>query len=105
VVDLRLRSPLRPRQLLLASALVVPWADQHGDGVVIVGRTAATPRLPEPATDVVRRLGSSVRSTVSSGRRQGAVEINRDLERAMKEAAAAAVDCADAAETLTTLLV
>ncbi|AIJ24715.1 GAF domain protein [Amycolatopsis methanolica 239] len=104
VADLRLSSALRPRQLLLRSALVVPWADQHGDGLVIVGRTCAAPAFPGTATDLVRRLGGSVRRTVSSGRRLGAVEINRDLQRAMKEVAAAAVGCTDVAETLTTLL-
>jgi GAF domain-containing protein len=78
------------------------------DDAVVADRDRRRPRrspLPEPAADVVRRLGSSVRRTVSSGRRQGAVEINRDLQQAMKEVAAAAVDCADVADALTTLLV
>lgn len=104
IADLLLSSTLRSRQLLLRSALVVPWSDPHGDGVVIIGRTGATPAVPPTATDVVRRLGSSVRNTVSTGRRLGAVEINRDLRKAMKEVADAAVDCTDVGETLSTLL-
>lgn len=104
VADLTLSSTLRPHRLLLRSALVVPWTDPHGDGVVIVGEPGATPMFPQPAADVVRRLGSNVRKTVSAGRRLGAVEINRDLQQSMKEVAAAAVDCADVGETLTTLL-
>ncbi|MCA1226625.1 hypothetical protein [Saccharopolyspora sp. 6M] len=104
LADLLLSSSLRPRQLLLRSALVVPWADEHGAGMVIVGQTRTTPALPQTTADVVRRMSANVRKTVSTGRRQGAVEINRDLQRAMKEVAAGAVDCADVGGALTTLL-
>ncbi|MBN9743489.1 hypothetical protein DMP23_20790 [Amycolatopsis sp. A1MSW2902] len=90
---------------MLRSALVVPWADPHGDGFVIAGRAGRTPVLPEAASGAVPQLGRNVRRRVSEGRRRGAVEINRDLQFAMKNVASAAVGCADVAETLTTLLV
>lgn len=105
VTDLTLRSTLRPMGVLLRSALVVPWTDQHGQGVVIIGRTGRKPVFPEAATSAVQHLSTNVRETVSTGRRQGAVEINRDLQQAMKEVATAAVDRSDVAETLSTLLV
>ena len=104
VSDLVIASSVRPYRLLLRSALVAPWTDPHGDGVVIVGRTAAEPVLPEPATDVIRRCGA-VRGKVASARRRGAVEINRDLQRAMKDVAGATVECTDAGEALTSLIV
>lgn len=104
LTDLTLSSTLRPLGLMLRSALVVPWADPHGKGIVIVGQTGATPVMSETATNVVRHLSTSVRKTVSTGRRQGAVEINRDLQQAMKEVAAAAVERFDVGETLSTLL-
>lgn len=103
--DVVLTSSVRPHRLLLRSAMVVPWSDPHGNGVVLVGRTASGPVLPEPATDVLRRWGGTVRRKVSSARRRGAVEINRDLQRAMKEVAGATVDCADVGEALTSLIV
>lgn len=104
VTDLTLHSTVRPLGVLLRSALVVPWTDPHGYGVVIIGQPGAMPMVPEAARSVVQHLSTSVRETVSAGRRQGAVEINRDLQHAMKEVAAAAVDRFDVAETLTTLL-
>lgn len=106
VTDLTLRSTLRPLGVLLRSALVVPWTDPHGYGMVIIGQPGATPPIvPEVARSVVQHLSTRVRETVSTGRRNGAVEINRDLQQAMKEVATAAVDRFDVAETLTTLLV
>jgi signal transduction histidine kinase len=105
LADVELTSTLRPYRILLRSAVLVPWSDPYGDGMVVVGRTGVRPGLPEPASDLVRRLRSDLRRSMSSGRRHGAMEINRDLHRAMKDVAAATVECADVSEALTTLLV
>ncbi|GAA2866228.1 hypothetical protein GCM10010472_24480 [Pseudonocardia halophobica] len=105
LTDISFTSMLRPYRVLLRSAIVVPWSDPYGDGMVVIGDTEVRPDLPEPAADLVRRLRSDVRRSMSSGRRSGAGEINRSLQRVMKDVAAATVDCADVGEALTTLLV
>ncbi|ODU03434.1 MAG: hypothetical protein ABS81_14170 [Pseudonocardia sp. SCN 72-86] len=105
LADLDFVSTLRPYRVRLRSAVVVPWRDSYGDGMIVVGHTADRPRLPAPAADLVRRLRGDVRRGMVAGRRDGAGEINRDLQRAMKDIAAATVDCEDVGEALTTLLV
>ncbi|WP_028933146.1 GAF domain-containing sensor histidine kinase [Pseudonocardia spinosispora] len=105
LADVELVSTLRPYRIVLRSAVVVPWSDPYGDGMVVVGCTGVRPGIPEPASELVRRFRCDLRRSMSSARRHGATEINRDLQRAMKEVAAATVDCADAGEALTTLLV
>ncbi|MCE3552756.1 GAF domain-containing protein [Pseudonocardia sp. RS11V-5] len=102
--DIRFASAVRSYRLRLASAMVVPWRDPFGDGMVVVGHTEVRPGLPAPAADLVRRLRQDVRRSMSSGRRSGAGEINRGLQRVMKDIAVAAVDCADVGEALTTLI-
>lgn len=105
VRDLLVWSTLRAHRVVLRSAVVVPWSDQQGDGVVIVGQAGAVPALPRPAAEVVRLFSSAVRRAVAAGRRQGATEINLGLQRAMKDVAASAVDSEDVADVLTTLLI
>ncbi|RTL67834.1 MAG: hypothetical protein EKK42_13525 [Pseudonocardiaceae bacterium] len=105
LADLDFVSTLRPYRVRLRSAVVVPWRDAYGDGMIVVGHTEERPRLPAPAADLVRRLRGDVRRGMVAGRRDGAGEINRDLQRAMKDIAAATVDCEDVGEALTTLLV
>lgn len=104
VRHLQLSSTLRPHRTLLSSAVVVPWTDRRGDGVVLVGNTGISPTLSEPAADTVRRLITNVRRTVATGRRHGAAQINGDLQRAMKDIAAAAVTSENVAEALTSML-
>lgn len=100
--DLKIASPLRPYQLLLRSAVVVPWTDASGVGAVIVGNDSSQPLVPVTSwTPQARRIAAAL----SDGRRAGARRINRDLRRAVSDVADAAVASADVSAALAAMLV
>lgn len=105
LVDAEFTSTLRSYRIPLRAAIVVPWHDSYGDGMVVFGRMGAQSRQPASASHIFRRLRLEVPRSMSSGRRHGATQINGDLQRAMKAIAAAAVECEDVGESLTSLLV
>lgn len=105
LVDLEIVSALRPYRLLLRSAVAIPWTDAFGAGAVVVGTTSPQPlpRTAEP--EMQARCSRAVGAALRRGRRAGALRINADLQRAVREVAEAAVTSDDVAAALASMLV
>ncbi|MBO0877105.1 MAG: GAF domain-containing protein, partial [Pseudonocardia sp.] len=103
--DLRIGSPLRPYRLLLRSAMVIPWSDGAGGGVIIIGNGTDRP-VTRPALDRARtRLSGRITGTLTDARRAGARRINGDLRRAIGDVAEAAVARDDVTTALSAMLI
>jgi len=104
LTDVEIASAVRSYRVWLRSAIAIPWRDQYGAGILLIGNTTPTPVAVDLAMSEHRRGGRAVKYAMHQGRLTGAMQLRGDLDRSLKDVAEASVNSASAALALAQVL-